>query len=143
MRAGAAKAMAGVRTLRPISAGELRLVCDIEQLISEVDEAGTPMTRYQLFAKNVFFAFGDYRSGESLQAKELMGQLTTYVTIRWRPGIAEGMRLKYVADGSRSPQLIEYYEIQGLPMRDTTARIALLLQCVKRDAPGALTGTIP
>jgi head-tail adaptor len=133
----------GARTLRPISSGELRLVCDIEQLISEEDAAGTPMTRYQLFAKDVRFAFADYRAAENFQAKEMTGQLTTYITMRWRPGLSAQMRIKYVADSSRSPPLIEYYEIQGDPVRDATLRIAVLLQCVKRDAPGARVGTIP
>lgn len=135
--------MASARNLRPISAGALRFICDIERPDPGKDNAGIPKTTYSVFAKNVYFDFIDYRGGESVQANQIGATLITYITIRWLPGIDATMRVKHISDYSVSPPTIDYYDITSIPSRDGTMRDALLLQCTKRDAAGYRTGAIP
>lgn len=135
--------MASARNLKPISAGSLRYICDIEAPDPGKDNAGIPKSTFSVFAKNVYFDFADYRGAESAQANQIGATLVTYITIRWLPGITAAMRIKHISDYSLSPPTVDYYDITSIPARDSTMRSALLLQCIKRDAAGYRTGAIP
>lgn len=132
--------------IKGIQAGELRFVGDIERRVDAVDAMRSPSTSYELFAGGVRFAIADYRPTETMQANTTMSQVTTYLTIRYRPGI-EGqvpgqLRLKHISDASVSPAIVDYYDIQGA-IRDPSIRQGLLLSCVRRDSSGFRTGAIP
>jgi len=135
--------MASARNLKPVSAGALRYICDIEAPDPGKDNAGIPKSTFSVFARNVYFDFADYRGSEASQANQVGAALTTYITIRWLPGIAANMRLKHISDFSQSPPIVDYYDITAIPQRDGSMRNALLLQCVRRDAAGYRTGAIP
>jgi hypothetical protein len=138
--------MASRATIKRIEAGALRFVGDIEVRSARTDSMGSPSTDYEMFAAGVRFAIADWRVTETVQANTTVSQIVTYLTIRYRPGI-EGqlpgqLRLKHVSDASVSPQVVDYYDIQGA-VRDPSIRVGLLLSCVKRDSSGFRTGTIP
>jgi head-tail adaptor len=126
------------RALQPIQSGDLRQVGRLEQIVGSTDSKGMPVQAYE-FVTEVRFMFTDYRPSEGLQAGQLASQVTTYITTRYFPGVNAGMRLVHVVDSSVSPPLIDYYDIQGV-VRDGTARRALQLVCVKRDAAGYRAG---
>lgn len=133
------------REIRPTQSGELRHVGDLEKLDIGTDASGTPLTTYSPFAKNVRFAIDDWKPLESMMSAAVQSNLFTRIRIRWRPGI-EGtapstFRLRHVADGSVSPPIVEFYDIQGA-VRDITLRVELQLSCVLRDAAGYRTGTL-
>jgi hypothetical protein len=135
--------MASARTFEPLNPGDLRFVCDLEVQQDALDAAGTPVANFVPYAQGVFFSFADYRATETGTANTIVASQTTYVIIRWRPGL-EGvepgkMRLRWVSDFSVSPPVIEYYDIQGA-IRDRTARWAMQLACVRRDSAGYRTG---
>lgn len=134
------------REIRPTQSGELRHVGDLEKLDIGTDNSGTPLTTYSLFAKDVRFAIDDWKPLESVVANAVQTNLFTRIRIRYRPGL-EGsapsiFRLKHVTDASVSPPAVEYYDIQGA-VRDITLRVELQLSCLRRDAAGYRTGTIP
>jgi hypothetical protein len=133
-------------TIKRIEAGALRFIGDIERQVGSVDSMGSPTAKYELFAAGVRFAITDWRANETVQANTVMSQVTTYITVRYRPGLegeAPGkMRLKHVSDASVSPPVIDYYDILGA-VRDPTIRVGLMLACIKRDSSGFRTGVIP
>lgn len=128
--------------LKPLQSGILRQVGDIEVLVDGKDSFGSPMTSYQLWAPGVRFDFADWRVTENVSAKEIQSSVLTYITMRWRPGVTSKMRIKHIAEITTSPQMIDYYDIQGV-VRDPTLRTVLQLACLKRDAAGYRTGAIP
>jgi len=128
--------------LKPLSAGALRQVADIEVLVDSTDGVGTPTTNYVLFASNVRFEFADWRVTENQTAKEIQSSVLTYITMRWRPGITSKMRIKHIIDYTTSPPTSDYYDVQGV-VRDTTLRDTLQLACMKRDAAGYRIGATP
>jgi Phage head-tail joining protein len=135
--------MPSARTFKQITPGSMRFVGDLEVQADGTDAAGTPLANFVPFATGIFFEFADYRATEASTANTVMGSLTTYIVIRWRPGV-EGvepakMRLKWASDLSVSPPVVEYYDIQGA-IRDSTARWALQLSCVRRDSAGFRPG---
>jgi len=135
------------RALRTLQSGEMRHVGNLEQIVDgELDTLGGPSARYQVFATNVRFAIDDWKPYEQLAASQVIGQLSTRLRIRWRPGM-EGvapntMRMMHVVNPGQSPPIIEYYDIVGA-VRDATMRVDLTLTCIRRDAPGFLTGVTP
>lgn len=121
----------------------MRFVGDLEIQDDGEDSSGSPLATFSTLAPNIFFDFADYRASENQTASTIMSQETTYIMIRWRPGV-EGMRpgklrLRHVSDLSVSPQIVDYYDIQGA-VRDATQRWALQLACVRRDSTGFRTG---
>jgi head-tail adaptor len=127
------------REIRPTQSGELRHICNIEQMVMALDASGTPTATYQLWATNVFFAIDDWKPIEQLQAQELGHNLNTRIRMRWRPGVVESMRLAYCTNPGYSPQVWEYYEIVGI-VRDIAMRVEMQLTCVKRTAAGFRRG---
>lgn len=134
------------RALRTLQSGEMRHVGNIEQLVDAVDALGGPTAQYALFAANVRFAIDDWKPYEVWAANQVMGQLSTRLRIRWRPGM-EGvapntMRIAHTVNPGQSPPIVEYYDIIGA-VRDATMRVDLTLTCMRRDAPGFRTGATP
>jgi head-tail adaptor len=127
------------REIRPTQSGELRHICNIEQLVEVLDASGTPVPTYQLWATNVSFAIDDWKPYETLAAQELGHTLNTRIRIRWRPGVVESMRLAVCTNPGYTPQVWEYYEIVGI-VRDITMRVEMQLTCVKRTQAGFRRG---
>lgn len=124
---------------RSLRAGQLRHICDIEQLSGDLDISGTPKANYVPFATGVFFSFDDARTRELLQAAQVGTNFTSVIIMRWRPGITTQMRLKHLTNPGESPAVFDYYDIAGIT-RDPTARFALMLMCTRRDNHGFLSG---
>lgn len=131
------------RVFKPLNAGDLRFVGDLEKVDAGTDSAGSPLATYSPFVQGVRFSIGDWRVSENVQAATVLGQRITILIIRWRPGL-EGvlpnvLRLKHISDYSVSPPTVDYYDIQGA-IRDSTTRWALQLFGVQRDSEGYRTG---
>ena len=132
--------------IKPLQSGDLRHVGNLEQIQVGTDGTGAPLTTYVLFAQNVQFSIDDWRPTESFLANAVEGQLSTRLTIRYRPGM-EGvapntMRMVHQTNPGTSPPIFDYYDILGA-VRDSTMRVQLTLTCARRDAAGYRTGTTP
>lgn len=133
--------------LRTFASGEMRHVCNLEQLIAgDLDAVGTPQSRYVVVATNVRFTIDDWKPYEAFNAAIIEKQLSTRIRIRYRPGmegIAPGqMRLAHTTNPGYSPPVVDYYDIVGA-VRDTTLRVDLTLTCIRRDADGFRQGVTP
>jgi hypothetical protein len=138
-----------VAKYKPVSSQDLRLVGNIEKLDVDtsgnplLDETGSPLGTYSLWAENVRFAIDDWKPYEQYNANQVERQLSTRFRIRWRPGM-EGSALgtfRFVVNQTpgQSPPVLEVYDIIGA-VRDPTMRIDMNLTCTLRDAPGFRAG---
>lgn len=131
--------------IKPLQSRDLRHFGNLEQLVTGTDSTGAPSTSYQVFAQNIQFGIEDWKPTEAFLANAIGGQLSTIITLRYRPGL-EGvatntMRLVHQINPGVSPAIFDYYEIIGA-RRDPTLRQFMTLTCTRRDAPGFRTGTL-
>lgn len=131
------------RAFKPPQSGELRFVGDLEVATGDLDPAGSGLRTYRKFARNIRFGISDWRGVEQQGANTITAVTTTYVTIRYRPGLAgmepNQMRLMHVVDRSIFPPRVDYYDIQGV-VRDRTTRVSMQLICIRRDSTGYRVG---
>jgi hypothetical protein len=129
--------------LHPTQSGELRNICNIERRVEGTDATGTPSTSYTLFAENVRFAIDDWKPYESFQAQAIERQVSTRITIRYRPGMSGAgpsqFRLVVQTEYGSTNNTVEYYDVLGA-VRDISMRENLILTCTLRDAAGFRTG---
>jgi head-tail adaptor len=129
--------------IHPTQSGALRHVCNIERRVEGTDSTGAPNVSYTLFAENVFFAIDDWKPYESVQAEQLSRQVSTRITIRYRPGMSGAgphqFRLVYLTNPGESGPVFEYYDVLGA-VRDINLRENLTLTCALRDAAGFRVG---
>jgi len=128
--------MAG-RQLKPIQAGQLRFQGWLEKPVQSFVH-GVPSIDYETFA-SIRFSIEDFRGNEVFNGQTLESMLTTYVVMRWLPGVNATMRVKRQIAASESPSDFDYYEIQSI-IEDPTRYRVMQLQCVRRDAAGFRKG---
>lgn len=131
------------RAFKPLESGSLRFVGDLQQQTGDLDASGSPLGTYRTIAKNIRFGIMDWRGVEQQGANTIVGSVTTYLMLRWRPclvGLApDVMRLKHVVGRSGGLPTVDYYDIQGI-VRDRTTRVSMQLMCIRRDSSGYRTG---
>jgi head-tail adaptor len=118
-------------------------VCNIERRVLGKDPTGTPSVAYEIFAANVYFAIDDWKPYETMQAQAVLRQVSTRITIRYRPGMSGAgpnqFRLVYRTNPGESPAVFEIYDVLGA-VRDVNLREFLTLTCALRDATGFRVG---
>lgn len=119
--------------------GQLRHQVTIEQPIATRTGSGAQIDSYLPFLENIWAAIEPISSTETYGASQIQSTATTRIRIRYRPGITAKMRVKVSRDRS-SPDLIDYYDIEGDPIEVTTRRREIWLNCTKRGAAGFRTG---
>lgn len=123
-----------------MQAGRLRHVITIEEPVETQDATGAMTTVWQTWADGVRASIEDVSTREQFAAAQVQAEITTRVRIRYRRGVHEKMRIRHVREHSGSPQVIDYYDIQGPPTRDVaTGRRELQLLCLRRSAEGFRT----
>jgi head-tail adaptor len=130
---------ASTRQLQPIQAGELRHTCVIEKPISVLGTGAVPSTEY-VEVMSARCKIEDFRGNEVFNGQTLESTLSTYITMRYRPGIDASMRVKRIVDASQSPPVVEYFAIVAISV-DASRYRGMQLACVKKDAAGFLMGT--
>lgn len=133
------------KTLKPLQAGQLRHVGNLQKLVKGVDAAGGPTANYCLWRRDIRFSIEDFRATEIFQAQQVGSQLTTYIQIRFRPellGVEPNVcRLSHRLNPGKTPPCYDYYDIQGA-RRDVQLRYMLQLSCIRRDSAGFRTGNL-
>ncbi len=118
---------------------------NIERRVEGTDAVGSPSVNYTIWAENVRFAVDDWKPYESVQAETVNRQLSTRITIRWRPGMSGAgpsqFRLAVKTEHGSTNNVTEYYDVLGA-VRDISMRENLILTCALRDAAGFRTGAI-
>jgi SPP1 family predicted phage head-tail adaptor len=94
---------------------------------------------YVPFLADIWAAIEPISSTEIYGASQIQSTATTRIRIRYRPGITAKMRVKVSRDRS-SPDLVDYYDIEGDPIEVTTRRREIWLNCKKRSGSGFRTG---
>ena len=76
-----------------MEAGKLRHIIRIQQANYATSESGQTQTTYSDFATGVFAEIKTISGHEQMKAGKLDAQVTHMVTIRWRDGVFENMRI--------------------------------------------------
>jgi hypothetical protein len=126
------------RQLKPIQAGQLRFFGWLEAPVQSYVH-GTPSIEYQTFAL-IRFYIEDFRGNEVFNGQTIESTLTTYLVMRWLPGVKPTMRVKRLLEGAQSPAQYEYYKITSI-IEDPTRYRVMQLQCMRRDAAGFRVGS--
>jgi SPP1 family predicted phage head-tail adaptor len=95
------------------------------------DSAGGVTESWTDFAKNVNAAIDTVTGSESTSAQQITSSVTTEISIRWRPGITETMRVLHGSDT---------YNIVGVIADSESGRKIITLMCVQRNADGFRDG---
>lgn len=119
-----------------MQAGRLRHVITIEEPIASRDATGGIVTTWQTWADGVRASIEDLSSRERELLSQVAGEVTARIRIRYRPGVHEKMRIRHVREHSGSPQVVDYYDINGITRDLATARRELQLVCTRRSAEG-------
>jgi len=119
-----------------MQAGRLRHVITIEEPIESRDSTGGIVTTWQTWADGVRASIEDLSSRERELLSQIAGEVTARIRIRYRPGVHEKMRIRHVRENTGSPQVVDYYDINGITRDLATARRELQLVCTRRSAEG-------
>jgi SPP1 family predicted phage head-tail adaptor len=114
-------------------AGVLRRRVTIQSLIEAKDSAGGLVQTWVNFAINVPAAI-DWLSGRELfAAQQVESEVTASISIRWRPGVLETMRILHTRS---SPDVgMDIFNIESL-IPDATGREYIEMLCSLRKAEG-------
>lgn len=113
-----------------MEAGRLRHRIIIDERVTAQDEYGDPVASWVEWAANVPAEIAPVSGKEFLAGQGIVGQITTRITIRWRPGVVPTMRLRHlVEDGS--PPLFDIYNVHAVLPDPKSGRSHLTLMCTR------------
>jgi SPP1 family predicted phage head-tail adaptor len=95
------------------------------------DSAGGMTETWSNFAKNVNAAIDPATGRESVSSRQITSIVSTEISIRWRPGITETMRVLHKND---------VYNVEGVLSDNQTGRKVITLLCTQRHADGFRDG---
>ena len=129
--------MAGANLLGPrgsytVQAGSFRRRVTIQSRVDTQDTAGGVTASWSIFAANVPAAIDEQGGREFFAAQQIQAKNTATISIRWRPGIDEKMRVLHYRTPGKPPDI---YNIEGMSI-DPTGRKIITLYCVIRSAEG-------
>lgn len=117
-----------------MQAGLLRRRVTIQRPISARGGAGGIASDWEDVCTDVAAAIEGLSGREQFLAAQIQSEVDSKITIRWRSGIKQTMRIVHVlAPGS--PEEVEIYNIESV-IPDPTGRRWLELMCKTRQADG-------
>ena len=117
----------GVRGSYAVQAGRLRYRVTLEQRLVSRDSAGGVVDSWATFASNVPAALEALSGREFFSARQIESTIDTVISIRWRPGVLQTMRVLHGSD---------VYDINAVLPDAETGKKVLTLMCTKRNADG-------
>lgn len=114
-----------------VQAGRFRHRVTIQAKTVGRDSAGGMTESWTNFATKVPAAIDAVTGGESVSSQQITAKITTEISIRWRPGVTETMRVLHKAD---------VYNVVGVLPDSETGRKIITLLCVQRKADGFRDG---
>jgi SPP1 family predicted phage head-tail adaptor len=114
-----------------VQAGRFRHRVIIQRKTVGKDSAGGMTESWTNFAKNVNAAIDAVTGRESVSSQQITSSITTEISIRWRPGITETMRVLHNSD---------VYNVEGVIPDSETGRKIITLLCTQRNADGFRDG---
>jgi SPP1 family predicted phage head-tail adaptor len=123
----------GPRGSYSVQAGALRHRVTIQMQVPGTDSAGGDNPTWKDYAKNVPAAIEDVSGDERISSQQSHGSITTVISIRWRPGLVQSMRVVHSPKGEAQA----IYNIRAV-QKDTTRRDVVSLMCDTYDSNGFL-----
>lgn len=108
----------------------------IERPIERQDATGAVIVDRWEEVATVWAEIRPVRANEAFLGAQVQGEVDTVVTIRFRSGITEKMRVLHTTEKAGSPQVVFVYDIAGPPVHIAERRRELQLFCVRRSAEG-------
>lgn len=119
--------------------GELRHRVTIQRRIDTTNDRGGPVETYEDWFES-WAEVRDLTPREQFQAQQVGAEITKKVRIRYRPGLDEKCRIRWVPRGGQSPTVFEYLDVAGPPIAVDGRANELWLMCVKRSPENFRTG---
>lgn len=92
-----------------MKAGRLRHRVDIEERTQVQDpNTGAPVEKWVSFASNVPAAIEPLSAREFVASQAVNSEVSARITLRWRPGLRDTMRIVHIKRGER-----HVYDIEG------------------------------
>lgn len=115
-------------------AGRLKHKVAIQRRLESDGTTGQVEERYEDWI-NVRAAIDPISGREFFAAAQVQAEITTKITIRYRAGVHETMRVVHTRQYG-SPTLVDVYDIAAPPIDRESRHEWLELMCVKRSAEG-------
>lgn len=121
--------------------GELRHKVTIERpRAGGRNERGGVRDQFEAWLPDIWAEVREIGPRELFAAQGVQSSITTKIRIRYRAGITAKMRVRWEHGEGGSPTTVDYYDIEGPPIRVEGRTNEIWLMCVKRDAEGHRTG---
>ncbi len=114
-----------------VQAGRFRFRITIQAKTVGRDSSGGVTESWANFAKNVPAAIDPVTGRESVSSQQITANVSTEISIRWRPGITATMRILHGND---------VYNVEGIVPDSGTGRKIITLLCTQRLADGFRDG---
>lgn len=118
---------AGAKGSFAVQAGRFRHRITLESRTSSRDAAGGVVDSWRVFASGVPAVIEPLGGREFFAARQIEATVDTVITIRWRPGVTETMRVLHGSDS---------YDITAALPDGDSGRKTISLMCTRRLAEG-------
>ncbi len=113
-----------------MEAGRLRHRITLQERVTSQDEHGDPVVTWTSWAEIVPAEIVPVSGREFLAGQGIVGQVTTKIRIRWRPGVVETMRALHTVDAG-SPGRVDIYNIAAVLPDPDSGRVFVWLMCAR------------
>jgi SPP1 family predicted phage head-tail adaptor len=117
----------GARGSFAIQAGRFRHRITLETRTTTRDSAGGILETWTTFASGIPAVIEPISGREFFSARQIESTVDTSITIRWRPGVLETMRVLHGSD---------IYDVTAMLPDADTGRKTISLMCTRRNADG-------
>jgi SPP1 family predicted phage head-tail adaptor len=121
----------GPRGSYSVQAGVLRHRVTIQEQVQAKDTVGGIDPTWKDFAVNVPAAIEDITGNERISSQQTNSVVTSAISIRWRPGVTQAMRVVHAPKGDA----VRIYNIVDI-QKDATGRKMMTMFCDTRDSDG-------
>jgi SPP1 family predicted phage head-tail adaptor len=125
--------MLGPKGSYSVQAGAFRHRVTLQKQVQRKDSAGGITEDWVDVATSIPAAMEDLAGGEHISAQQTAGFQGMAISIRWRPGVLQSMRVLHKLNPPDSGT--EVFNIEDI-QRDTTQRKYITLFCKRRDSDG-------
>lgn len=122
-----------------ILAGSLRHKITIQRAEDGRSPSGATITSFVDWLVDIWASVEPLTASEQWRAVQIESEATTRIRLRYRPGITAKMRVKWKRIAG-SPDVYDFYDIEGPPIDIEGKHHELHLMCVLREAEGFRSG---